>query len=182
MLALALLAITTAGTISVIARKATAPAAVASAGDAMAPPTQGADGYWRISFNDLTDFAYTLPGVDSLAPTKPVAGRVDGIPEDIQQLEGRPVRFEGYMLPLAMEKDGSVKEFLAMRSVQTCCYGATPAPTEWVVVKLGPKSPKVKATMDVPLVFSGKFHVGEIYRDGLFAGIYELELDRVAHP
>jgi hypothetical protein len=81
-----------------------------------------------------------------------------------------------------MDRDGSVKEFLIMRSVQTCCYGATPEPTEWMVVRLGPKSPKVKSAMDVPLVFFGTLHVGEIYRTGQFAGIYELEFAKLEKP
>lgn len=147
-----------------------------------AEPEQGPDGYWRINFSTLTAFDYQTPGADSFAALKPVPGRMEGIPDNIRQFHGRPVRLEGFMMPLAMNQDGSVKEFLIMRSVLTCCYGATPMPTEWVVVKPGPNAPKVLPTMDVPLFFFGKLQVGELYRDDLFAGIYELELDRVASP
>lgn len=150
--------------------------------DAIVAPERGANGYWKIGFNYLAAYEYKTPGADSFEPMKPVPGRMDGIPDNIRDLEGRSVRLEGYMMPLAMGKDGSVKEFLIMRSVMTCCYGATPSPTEWVVVKPGPKSAKVKPTMDVPLVFFGKLHVGELYRDSSFAGIYELDLDRVTNP
>ena len=150
--------------------------------DAIVAPAKGADGYWKINFNYLTAYEYQTPGAASFEPVQPVPGRTDGIPVNIRELDGRSVRLEGFMMPLALEKDGSVKEFLIMRSVLTCCYGATPMPTEWVVVKPGDKSAKVKPTMDVPLVFFGKLHVGELYRDGLFAGIYELELDQVTNP
>lgn len=146
------------------------------------PPTRGPDGFWRITFGNLAAFDYRAPGSDSLAPSKPVPGRKDGIPGEVQGLDGRKVRIEGYMLPVAMDKSGSVSEFMIMRSVQTCCYGATPEPTEWVVVKVGPKGPKVKPTMDVPLVFFGTLHVGEVYRTGQFAGIYELEFDKLTKP
>lgn len=150
--------------------------------DVIAAPAKGAEGYWKINFNYLTAYEYQTPGATSFAPVKPEPGRKDGIPENIRELDGRSVRLEGFMMPLALEKDGSVREFLIMRSVLTCCYGATPMATEWVVVKPGDQSAKVKPTMDVPLVFFGKLHVGELYRDGLFAGIYELELDRVTNP
>ena len=156
--------------------------AAPTAPDAIVAPEKAADGYWKIGFNYLADYDYQTPGATSFEPVKPVPGRMDGIPADIRALDGRPVRLEGYMMPLAMEKDGSVKEFLIMRSVLTCCYGATPSPTEWVVVKPGPKSAKVKPTMDVPLIFVGTLHVGELYRDSSFAGIYELDLDRVTNP
>jgi hypothetical protein len=183
-LALALVAgaLAVAGSLAALATKSASPAPVAAITEESGPPAKGADGYWRINFNFLADFEYSPPGANALERATPVPGRTAGIPDEIQALQALPVRLQGFMLPLAMEKDGSVKEFLIMRSVQTCCYGATPAPTEWVVVKPGPNSPKVKALMDVPLVFSGKFHVGEVYRDGLFAGIYELDLDRVAQP
>lgn len=150
--------------------------------DAIVAPQKGADGYWKIGFNYLAAYDYRTPGADSFEPLKPVPGRTDGIPAEVRELDGRSVRLEGYMMPLAMDKDGSVKEFIIMRSVMTCCYGATPSPTEWVVVKPGPKSPKVKPMMDVPLVFFGKFHVGETYRDSSFAGIYELDFERVTNP
>jgi hypothetical protein len=156
--------------------------ATPAASDVVVPPTKGAGGYWQVNFNYLTSYDYQAPGAASFEPVKPAPGRTDGIPKNIRELDGRPVRLEGFMMPLAVEKDGSVKEFLIMRSVLTCCFGATPMPTEWVVVRPGKKSAKVKPTMDVPLAFFGKFHVGELYRDGLFAGIYELELDRVSNP
>ncbi len=164
--------------------RAVQPEAVASLTDpdAIVPPAKGADGYWKVNFNYLTAYEYQTPGAASFEPVQPVPGRKDGIPENIRELDGRSVRLEGYMMPMAMGKDGSVKEFLIMRSVQTCCYGATPSPTEWVVVKPGPISAKVKPAMDVPLVFFGKLHVGEVYHDSSFAGIYELDFERVTNP
>ncbi|OAM90401.1 DUF3299 domain-containing protein [Termitidicoccus mucosus] len=131
------------------------------------------DGYWQISFQNLASFPYALPPPDS-APTP---GAKKDIPENIQSLDGKPVCLSGYMLPIQMG-GGLVKEFLLIRSPMFCCYGVVPAPNEWVVVKM--KGKGTAPMMDVPLNFYGTLHIGELYEDRMFTGIYQLDGEKVS--
>jgi len=136
---------------------------------------QGPDGFWRVDFQNLASFPYSAPPPDK-APTP---GKKRDIPAKVQGLEGKRVRISGYMLPVQME--GSfVKEFLLLRSPMMCCYGIVPACNEWVLVKMNAKAGRVPPLMDVPLNFYGPLHVGEVYEDKMFAGIYQLDGEKVS--
>lgn len=137
------------------------------------PVTQGADGYWRVSFQNLASFAFVPPALDSA----PQPGSTRDVPSEIQALSGKRVCVSGFMLPVKME-NGLVKECLLIRSPMMCCYGVVPAPNEWVVVKM--KGPGAMTQMDTPLNFYGTLRVGHLYEEGTFAGIYELEGEKVS--
>ncbi len=136
---------------------------------------QRADGYWDVSFEHLASFAFAAPAADA----KPKPGSVEQIPANVQHLGGKRVRVSGYMLPMKLER-GFVTEFLIIRSPMVCCYGVVPQPNEWVVVKMSARAKKVPPLMDVPLNFYGMLHVGDVYEDNLFAGIYELDGEKVS--
>jgi hypothetical protein len=143
--------------------------------DILKPPPeikQGADGYWGVSFANLASFDFTPPP-ENAAP-KP--GSKSDIPASIVALDGKRVRLSGYMLPIKME-DGLVKEFLLIRSPMMCCYGVTPKPTEWVVVKM--KGKGAAPAMDVPLHFYGTLHVGVMVEQNVFTGIYRMDGEKV---
>ena len=108
-------------------------------------------------------------------PTAP--GQSGPIPANVQALDGQHVRITGFMLPIRLE-DGLVKECLLLRNQTMCCYGRRPEPNEWVVVRLAGKG--VPSTMDTPLVFSGTLHVGEMFHNEVFEGLYELDGETVA--
>ncbi|HTB81928.1 MAG TPA: DUF3299 domain-containing protein [Opitutaceae bacterium] len=136
---------------------------------------QGADGYWIVDFRHLASFAFAPPAPD--APPK--SGSVEGIPQNVRALEGKHVCISGYLLPLSMDDHSNlVKEFLIIRSPMVCCYGVAPKPNEWVVVKM--KGQGIADTMDMPMNFYGTLHVGQIYEDGAFAGLYRLDGEKAA--
>lgn len=158
---------------------------------------QDPDGYWLIDFRHLASFLYTpeeVPAVraadteartldpmaqeDVPAPEPPVAE--DRIPARVRGLDGRRISLVGYMIPVAFDENGLAKEFLIIRSPLVCCYGAVPAPNEWVVAKMNGKS--VEAKMDVPLRFLGTLHVGEFYEGKAFTGLYRLDTEKVSDP
>jgi hypothetical protein len=134
--------------------------------------TQSADGVSNIGFEHLASYAYPMPS-DS---NQPKPGSTDGIPGKVRELDGKRVCIEGYMLPMKLN-DGLVNEFLLIRSPMVCCYGAIPATNEWVVVKMKTGTSPV---MDVPIKLYGTLHVGAVYEDTSFAGLYAVDGEKVA--
>jgi hypothetical protein len=125
------------------------------------------------------NFAH-LACFDFEAPTDPVlqrSGERKRIPWEVLALDGRLVRIEGYMMPVDQDEEGRTRECLIVRNTLVCCYGRSPAPNEWVLVKV--REPGAVVIENVPLFFYGRLHVGEIYENGVFAGLYRLDCDRV---
>lgn len=156
------------------------PARPSAAGkSAPAPPPaplpalkQRADGYWDVSFAHLTSFPFEAPLGQ---PADGAAGQK--IPEEVRALDGKRVRIAGYMLPTRLEQ-GLAKVFLLLRTSLLCCFGITPAPTEWIVVTM--KGKGAVPAKDVPLHFYGTLRVGERYQDGAFVGLYVMEGEKVS--
>lgn len=156
---------------------------------------QDSSGYWMVDFRHLASFIFdpsNFPPQDDPNQTKGIpffqednrvpdagtsAGSVDRIPRKVRALDGKRIVLKGFMLPTA-EKDGLTREFLIIRSQLTCCFGIPPAPNEWVVVKMPSKG--VQPQMDIPLSFYGTLHVGEMYEQGTFVGVYRLDCERVS--
>jgi len=134
---------------------------------------QGPDGFWRVSFANLASYIYPTP--PETAAARP--GSVEGIPAEVRGLEGKRIAVTGFMLPVKME-NGLVQEFLLIRNPMVCCYGVAPAVNEWVLVKM--KGKGIAAKMDQPLNFYGTLHVGVVVEEKMFAGLYELEGEKVA--
>jgi hypothetical protein len=169
--------------VAVTARAADLPAAASAStvtGATVAPVassafpavTQNADGVSNVGFEHLASYAYPMP-TDS---NQPKPGSTDGIPGKVRELDGKRVCIEGYMLPMKLN-DGLVNEFLLIRSPMVCCYGAIPATNEWVVVKMKTGTSPV---MDVPIKLYGTLHVGAVYQDTSFAGLYAVDGEKVA--
>ena len=161
---------------------------------------QDAEGYWKVDFRHLASFEYghrkvaPSSGEEKLLPSDivplipaesdvvqlPTAPGVSGtIPANVQALDGRKVRITGYMLPIRME-NGLVKDFLLLRNQMMCCFGHQPEPNEWVVVRL--KGNGVPSQMDTPMVFYGTLHVGELFENQVFEGLYELDGEKILPP
>ncbi len=122
------------------------------------------DGYARAGFDRLGSFAFKTEG-------QPPAAVDRQIPASIKRLDGKKVLVRGYMLPITLNQ-GLVTEFLLVSSPQLCCFGVMPAANQWVIVKLPSGVPP---TMDVPLEFLGRLHVGALYEQDYLAGIYQLD-------
>jgi hypothetical protein len=137
------------------------------------PLKREADGFWNVNFGQLASYRLDAPAAGAVA--KP--GSVERIPEPLRQLDGQHVRLSGFMLPVKVE-GGLATEFLIVRNPMVCCYGMMPAPNEWVCVKAPGKG--VPMQMDLPLQFSGTLHVGEIYENDFFVGVYRLDADKVS--
>lgn len=157
-----------------------------------------ADGYWQADFDTLASFELVPPKVPIPRPNRhesqvramfepqpqryivteedDLTGRV---PPAVQSLDGQKVRVTGFMLPIHLE-NGLVTDFLIIRSQLTCCFGVPPAPNEWVVVAM--KGKGVPQQMDVPSQFYGVLHVGPMFENHEFSGLYRLECEKVVAP
>ena len=71
-----------------------------------------------------------------------------------------------------------MKDFLLLRNQMMCCYGRQPEPNEWVVVKMTGKG--VPSKMDTPLNLYGTLHVGEMFENHVFEGLYQLDGEKVS--
>jgi hypothetical protein len=158
---------------------------------------QDAAGYWQVTFQHLASFSFgqhkffdDLPGISSrsriallvpdeseavVLPTEP--GTSGSIPDNVRALDGKRVCISGYMLPIRME-NGLVKDFLLLRNQMMCCYGRQPEPNEWVVVKMA--GPGVPGKMDTPLSLYGTLHVGEMFENHVFEGLYQLDGEKIS--
>ena len=143
-----------------------APAVSASAAVAKGPvaPPAGPDGVTAVDFALLAGYDY--------APSTADAPPQSGVPETIRALDGRRVRVTGFLLPLEL-MDGRCRQFLILRNQAACCYGRSPLPTEWI---LGSSKQGVRAEQDAPLTFAGTLRVGAKFEDGVFTGVYSLEV------
>lgn len=157
---------------------------------------RGPDGYWQVDFGQLASFDLGPPksfdppyrsrskAEAFFAPPPPVEIKesdnvIEQVPPMIRSLDGQRVRIAGFMLPTHVA-NGQVTDFLLLRSQLTCCYGISPAPNEWVVVAVSGKG--VPQKMDVPLTLYGVLHVGPMFEDHEYTGLYRLDCEKVVAP
>lgn len=173
----------------------------AAAGDSKSPESypelkRGSDGFWHVDFGQLASFDLVPPQTFEppyrsrskaeafFSPPPPIEVKesdnvLERVPPVIRSLDGQRVRIAGFMLPTHVD-NGKVTDFLLLRSQLTCCYGIQPAPNEWVVVTVPGKG--VPQKMDVPLTIYGVLHVGPMFEEHAFTGLYRLECEKVVAP
>ena len=100
----------------------------------------------------------------------------DQIPEKIRELDGKPIEIRGYMMPTELEGK-NVRSFVLVVSQNVCCFGATPDINEYIVVRMIGKPALLLENM--PIRITGRLHVGDIYENGYWTGIYALDCTEV---
>jgi hypothetical protein len=159
---------------------------------------QDATGNWLVGFQHLASFTFGRHKVSFEDPFKPFGrqkfgllrpdesdavemptepGKSGAVPAKVQALDGKKVCISGYMLPVKVE-NGLVKECLLMRNQMMCCFSRRPELNEWVVVKM--KGKGVPSKMDTPIAFYGTLHVGEMFENNVFEGLYELDGEKIS--
>jgi len=137
---------------------------------------QVVDGYVKADFERLAGFKVVPPPFDASAkPGSEGPSLGKQIPDEIRALDGRKAIVTGFMLPIKME-GGRVTELLLMRTQMMCCYGVVPQVNEWILVRM---AKGVHQLMDVPVSFSGKLHVKELYENGFLTAIYTLDGEKI---
>jgi hypothetical protein len=139
------------------------------------PPPEVVKGYLQLGFDRLAGYDFVLKD----QPTDRKLPRWTGaeqIPDVVKSWDGQKAEIKGFMLPTRLEK-GLVTEFILMRDLATCCFGATPSMNHFIVVKpakgVAPMGEKV-------IKISGTFKVGTTFDSfGFMVGIYQFAAEKV---
>ena len=99
------------------------------------------------------------------------------LPEDILELDGQLIAIEGFMNPLAFDRDG-VSQFALVNDPLNCCFGATPEPNHWIDVTLKEGDRTAFYSLD-PVAVYGYLEVGELFEDGFLVSLFRMRADYV---
>jgi len=99
------------------------------------------------------------------------------LPEDILELDGTLIAIEGFMNPLAFDREG-VSQFALVNDPLNCCFGATPQPNHWIDVTLKEGERTAFYSLD-PVAVYGTLEVGELFEDGFLVSLFRMRADYV---
>jgi hypothetical protein len=99
------------------------------------------------------------------------------LPEDILELDGGLIAIEGFMNPLAFDREG-VSQFALVNDPLNCCFGATPEPNHWIDVTLKEGDRTAFYSLD-PVAVYGYLEVGELFEDGFLVSLFRMRADYV---
>jgi hypothetical protein len=99
------------------------------------------------------------------------------LPEDILELDGALIAIEGFMNPLAFDREG-VSQFALVNDPLNCCFGATPQPNHWIDVTLKEDERTAFYSLD-PVAVYGHLEVGELFEDGFLVSLFRMRADYV---
>ena len=127
--------------------------------------------YEWLEFSFLTSFEYPdLVELDAEeAPPE--------LPSDVAELDGELIAIEGFMNPLAFDREG-VSQFALVNDPLNCCFGATPSMNHWIDVTLPEGERTAFYSLD-PVAVYGRLEVGEAYEDGFVVSLFRMRADHV---
>ena len=139
------------------------------------PPPAVVKGYLQLGFDRLAGYDFVMKEQPADRKVPRWTGQ-EQIPDVVKGWDGKKAEIKGFMLPTRLEK-GLVTEFILMRDLATCCYGASPSMNHFVVVKLA----KGVAPMGEKVIkVSGTFKVGTTFDSfGFMVGIYQFAAEKV---
>ncbi len=127
--------------------------------------------YEWLEFSFLTSFEY--PDLVELdAEEAP-----PDLPSDVAELDGELVAIEGFMNPLAFDREG-VSQFALVNDPLNCCFGATPSMNHWIDVTLPEGERTAFYSLD-PVAVYGRLEVGEAFEDGFVVSLFRMRADHV---
>jgi len=127
--------------------------------------------YEWLEFSFLTSFEYPdLVELDAEeAPPE--------LPSDVAELDGELIAIEGFMNPLAFDREG-VSQFALVNDPLNCCFGATPSMNHWIDVTLPEGERTAFYSLD-PVAVYGRLEVGEAFEDGFVVSLFRMRADHV---
>ena len=134
-------------------------------------PDEIEEQYEWLEFSFLTSFEYPdLVELDAEeAPPE--------LPADVAELDGLMIAIEGFMNPLAFDREG-VSQFALVNDPLNCCFGATPNMNHWIDVTLPEGERTAFYSLD-PVAVYGRLEVGEVYEDGFVVSLFRMRADHV---
>ena len=138
-----------------------------------------AEAYQPLTFNRLASYPLKEPNWAKMNdPAYITALNLDEqISPQIQAMDAKKVKIQGFMLPLDMS-EGKLRTFMLLKDQMACCFGNIPRLNEWVYVRV-PKKKKISSHQDVLITLFGTLRVGAKFEDEVLTGIYHLELDQI---
>ena len=136
------------------------------------PRPPRSDGAEWMSWSRLAGYRYALPDPSDDASREP---RPTGqIPAEVLALSGSRIAIEGFMMPIRVDEEGRVREFLFSRYVGGCCFGAIPQMNEWAeVIMAGDATCDYVSVGTVTVV--GTLEVGEAFDEyGYVTSVYRI--------
>ncbi len=102
-----------------------------------------------------------------------VNGREVIYPPRAQQLNGKQVEVNGFMVPLGIG-DGKIRRFILIEVPLACCFGDGPGIEQMIFVTLAPGQ-ELSAASDYPVAVSGTFQAGVQRREsGAVESLYRI--------
>lgn len=130
--------------------------------------------YKYVGIDTLDDYDYYTPLPGEKPDDKLIAK--NQIPDKVKQLSGTQISISGFMMPLSVDDEGKVEEFVLNGNYDRCFYGAPSQINQWIHVKMQPGQ-GTKA-MHSPVVVSGTLEVGELLEDGEVISLYRMTGDK----
>lgn len=91
----------------------------------------------------------------------------------IEDLNKKPMRIRGYILPASVYKQTGITEFVLVRDNMECCFGPGAAIYDCIIVQM--EKGKTADFKVRPVAVQGKFEIEELkYPDGTLYAIYKL--------
>ncbi len=126
--------------------------------------------------------AVSHSGAGMLAPTALRFRDLDGVqvngrevvfPPRAQQLNGKQVEINGFMVPLGIS-DGKIRRFILIEVPLACCFGDGPGIEQMIFVTLAPGQ-ELSAASDYPVAVIGTLQVGVQRREsGAVESLYRI--------
>ena len=136
------------------------------------------DEYQPIEFHDLSSKFYNPETPEEKVDTVVRKDRqylARFVPENILDLDGKPVEIAGFMMPLSLNGQ-KVDEFFLMPDMGSCCFGAMPALNGYVFAK---SEEGTNLFNNIPIRIRGKLEVEEVWQNGFFSHLYFVQVEEV---
>ncbi|MCH2102958.1 MAG: DUF3299 domain-containing protein [Planctomycetes bacterium] len=129
------------------------------------------EGYETINFDLLGEFEYPVYVKIKEGEELPE------IPEEVRTQNGKKIKITGFMNPVRFDREG-VSEFLLVKDILGCCFGATPKMNHWIRVRMK-EGERAKFYAYDQLTVLGEFEVSEEVEDGYVMSIYRMTVDHL---
>ena len=143
-----------------------------------APRLFAEEEYHRIGFNDLSAKFYNPETPEEKVDTVVRKDREyleDFVPDNILDLDGKPVEIAGFMMPLSLNGQ-NVEEFFLMPDMGGCCFGMMPALNGYVFAR---SEKGTELFNNIPIRIRGKLEVEEVWKNGFFSHLYFVQVEEV---
>ena len=137
------------------------------------PEPFDSEGYETLDFTVLGEFEYPIYVKIKEGEELPL------IPEEVRGWDGKKVGITGFMNPVRFDREG-VSEFLLVKDILGCCFGATPRMNHWIRVRMR-EGERAKFYAYDELTVFGALEVSEEIEDGYVMSVYRMTVHHLAH-